>query len=71
MAALGITGCGIVKKSGFTLELASSERIIPDNLPGGNMRRCIKKFAVHAGYQPQLPSGSRQAFSFHCLTDRS
>ncbi|QTF06484.1 hypothetical protein HC231_21290 [Brenneria izadpanahii] len=54
------------KKPSFPLELASSARIISDNLPGGVMRCCIKKSAVY-GYQPQLPSGSRQAFSFPLL----
>ncbi|MEC5342607.1 hypothetical protein ABRZ24_08300 [Brenneria populi] len=28
------------------------------------MRRRIEKTAVHVGYQPQLPSGGQQAFSF-------
>ncbi|WP_136168306.1 hypothetical protein [Brenneria corticis] len=59
------------KKSSFPLELASSARIISDNLPGGNMHCCItKKPAAHAGYQPQLPSGRQPAFSFPLL-DRS
>ncbi|MCG8177185.1 hypothetical protein JMY91_21260 [Brenneria goodwinii] len=57
------------KKSSFPLELASSARIISDNLPGGVMHCCIKKSAAY-GCQPQLPSGSRQAFPFPLL-DRS
>ncbi|MCA7013993.1 hypothetical protein LF934_15265 [Dickeya dadantii] len=65
MKQVAATDCLLRKDGVFLLEFTSSARIIPDNLPGGNMSDA----AVFVGAEPQLPVGGMTAF-FLPLPDR-